>query len=255
MTLYMMRLDPDMRRATRWGAERGVSPPDADAGYLWHALLTEAFGDRAPKPWRFVERGSSSPHLLGYVGADRSELLDYSRAFADPAACAALGLDTLAVKPMPERFPAGGRLGFEVRLRPVVRTSFTLEGARRKDNRARVEIDAALHAALAAREADPEAPPPDVDEVYKSWLCERLTCGGAKAETRSMKLVWRRRAAIVRKDAARRTGVHGRKGGGPDIGIAGALEVVDSSAFSDLLAHGVGRHRAFGFGMLLLRRA
>jgi CRISPR system Cascade subunit CasE len=40
---------------------------------------------------------------------------------------------------------------------------------------------------------------------------------------------------------------------GPDAVLEGVLEVVDGEAFAALLRRGVGRHRAFGFGMLLLR--
>jgi CRISPR system Cascade subunit CasE len=35
--------------------------------------------------------------------------------------------------------------------------------------------------------------------------------------------------------------------------VVGALEVRNSEAFANLLARGVGRHVAFGFGMLLMR--
>jgi CRISPR system Cascade subunit CasE len=37
--------------------------------------------------------------------------------------------------------------------------------------------------------------------------------------------------------------------------VTGTLRVGDAEAFRALLARGLGRHRAFGFGMLLLRRA
>ena len=40
---------------------------------------------------------------------------------------------------------------------------------------------------------------------------------------------------------------------GPDVVMQGRLRVSDPQAFAQLLARGVGRHRAFGFGMLLLR--
>jgi hypothetical protein len=42
---------------------------------------------------------------------------------------------------------------------------------------------------------------------------------------------------------------------GPDAVFKGQLQVGDATAFNRLLARGVGRHRAFGFGMLLLRPA
>ena len=43
--------------------------------------------------------------------------------------------------------------------------------------------------------------------------------------------------------------------GGPDAVLAGQLRVKNQQAFAQLLAHGIGRHRAFGFGLLLLRPA
>ncbi len=42
---------------------------------------------------------------------------------------------------------------------------------------------------------------------------------------------------------------------GPDAVFTGLLQVRDSAAFAALLARGIGRHRAFGFGMLLLKPA
>jgi CRISPR system Cascade subunit CasE len=39
----------------------------------------------------------------------------------------------------------------------------------------------------------------------------------------------------------------------PDVTLRGRLSITDSAAFADLLRRGVGRHKAFGFGMLLLR--
>jgi CRISPR system Cascade subunit CasE len=42
---------------------------------------------------------------------------------------------------------------------------------------------------------------------------------------------------------------------GPDATFTGLLAVGNPEAFAGLLARGIGRHRAFGFGMLLLRSA
>jgi CRISPR system Cascade subunit CasE len=40
----------------------------------------------------------------------------------------------------------------------------------------------------------------------------------------------------------------------PAAVVEGTLDVIDPDAFQILLRDGVGRHRSFGFGMLLLRR-
>jgi CRISPR system Cascade subunit CasE len=66
-----------------------------------------------------------------------------------------------------------------------------------------------------------------------------------------------RRARLARRGAPDEAGrraltVEGRQGGGPDVILAGELTVADAEGFLALLARGVGRHRAFGFGMLLL---
>ncbi|MFV0281486.1 MAG: type I-E CRISPR-associated protein Cas6/Cse3/CasE [Rhodoblastus sp.] len=255
MRLHMLRLDPDFHRVAAWGRTHRVSWPEADPGYLWHALLTATFGALAPKPWRLVEPPRGRAHILGYVEADKAALEDHARSFADPAAAAAIGLATLETKQMPDRFAAGRRLGFEVRLRSVVRSNLAPDGAGGRTGRVRAEIDAALHAALAAREADAAAPRPEAEQIYRTWLAERLNRGGAHADTGAMQLLWRKRAAIVRRNAERAAILVGRKGGGPDIGLAGVLEVTDETTFQATLARGVGRHRAFGFGMLLLRPA
>ena len=42
---------------------------------------------------------------------------------------------------------------------------------------------------------------------------------------------------------------------GPDVVLKGRLQVDDSDAFTQLLRRGIGRHRAFGFGMVLLKPA
>lgn len=41
----------------------------------------------------------------------------------------------------------------------------------------------------------------------------------------------------------------------PQAKLGGILTVQDGTAFQTLLARGIGRHRAFGYGMLLLRPA
>ena len=42
---------------------------------------------------------------------------------------------------------------------------------------------------------------------------------------------------------------------GPDAVLNGELVVGDPAAFASLLANGVGRHKAYGYGMLMLRPA
>ena len=83
------------------------------------------------------------------------------------------------------------------------------------------------------------------EEVYCNWLGRQFESrGGAKLE--SATLVSFQRTQAVRK-------LHGRHSEGPDALMRGVLEVTNGPAFANLLAGGIGRHRAYGYGMLLLR--
>ena len=83
------------------------------------------------------------------------------------------------------------------------------------------------------------------EAVYQDWLRERLArCGGATLESATLQSFQRTRA--VRKQRARYSE-------GPDALMRGNLVVTDGEAFAELLSTGVGRHRAYGYGMLLLR--
>jgi CRISPR system Cascade subunit CasE len=238
----MIRLDPDIARAMEWGAREKIIKPGGDDSYLWHALFKGAFGEFAPRPFRLVEpSGGRSPYLLGYVKVSEDALHNYAATHADPAVAAALGIGTLAVKSMPSAFKSGCKLGFEVRVRPVVRQT---KGGDRNRKR---EIDVFLQRA----QADPEGEKPLRAKVYHDWLAERLLAGGAKLE--EMAIVWLRRSTITRRGRTRAIEVHGNKGGGPDACFKGSLMVSDPEAFHAFLARGVGRHRSFGFGMLLLK--
>jgi CRISPR system Cascade subunit CasE len=240
--LTMIRLNPDIGRAMEWGAREEILKPGGDDGYLWHVLLKRAFGEHAPKPFRLVEpRGGGEAYLLGYTASARESLAAHAAAYADPTVAEALRLSSLGAKAMPEVFAAGHRLGFEVRLRPVVRQ--TLNGDRDRKR----EIDVYLQRCL----AQPEAPKPERTAVYREWLAAALRQGGASLDV--MSIAWLRRFTIIRRGASRDLSSHGKKGGGPDLCLRGTLTVVEPAKFQPLLARGVGRHRSFGFGMLLLK--
>lgn len=237
MTLHMLRLDPDPLLFAQWAAREGLLPADADPGYAWHAILRAAFGDLSPKPFRLVERPGRPDYLVGYGPADASAMAGHAATFADPVVATAINLPSLAVKQMPGAFAAGTRLGFEVRVRPVIRQD--ADGDRRRSR----ERDAFL----AAIDGLPPETRVDREQVYRDWLGERLAAvGGARVE--SAKAVSLRRSRVLRRGADRRL----RRVDGPDVTIMGIVAVTEPEAFGNLLARGVGRHRAFGFGMLLL---
>jgi CRISPR system Cascade subunit CasE len=227
----MIQLRPDLGRLMRWATREGLVPArgEADLGYVLHAALAGGFGPLAPKP--FALQAGRTPSVLGYSAQDGKALRTQADSFAVPEIHNLLALDGLACKAMPAAFLLGQRLGFAVRARPVVRTD------REGDRNRVVERDAFLLS----------PPGSNRGEVYTSWLARHLEAGGA-------------RVVMVALEAFRLTAVQRRADDrgfrsrcGPDATFGGILEVSDPDAFATLLARGVGRHRAFGYGMLLLR--
>ena len=93
-----------------------------------HCLLTECFGDLAPKPFRLiVPRGAACGVLYGYGHAEANSLREAAGIYADPLQAKIFPGHTINSKPMPTEWQAGKRLGFETRIRPVVRRSRNVE--------------------------------------------------------------------------------------------------------------------------------
>ena len=233
--LQMIRADIRVQQFQRWMGSRRLQ----DADHAMHCLLTECFGELAPKPFRAIfPRGCAKGTLYGYTTADADALRDAAGAFACPLQSQIIPAASLDGKTMPVEWAAGQRLGFEVRIRPTRR----LKRPSGAEQRRTVERDAFLMQAL-----DDTKETRSREEVYKEWLRERLRkCGAAGLESATLQSFQRIRA--YRKRNANHIE-------GPDALMRGELTITDGAAFANLLKMGVGRHRAYGYGMLLLRPA
>lgn len=242
MSFHLLRTEPDATALANWATRNRVMSSDGDYGYALHALMTAAFGDLAPRPFRYL---GGKNGLLAYTAAEMDELR-LRAGLAAPDVARALGLDAMDSRPFPTVWPSNQRLGFEVRVRPVVRTT---------DGR---EQDVFLHTVGKQPQSEPLANPnPLVNRqaVYVDWLArqfgtnEAAVLENAVTESFALTRVYRR----GRSDQAgkRKT----TQTAGPDVVFKGVLRVGEPDSFSNLLARGLGRHRAFGFGMLLLRSA
>ncbi len=238
MTFQLMRLQPDPIALAAWATRHGVLSPDGDYGYALHGLLSAAFGEQAPKPFRYMDNKQG---LLAYTH-ENLETLRQHASLAMPDVARALGLNELDARPFPNTWKEGQVLGFEVRIRPVIRA---------KDGR---ERDAFLHAvdAIPAAEGGGIA---QRAEIYSGWLAKQFSVDGA-AQIIQAQMDEFRLTRVLRKAS---TGENGKRKSqavtGPDAVFKGQLQVGNPEAFARLLARGVGRHRAFGFGMLLLKPA
>lgn len=282
MTLYLHSFRPDLGRLLRLAARERLLPPGDDPGYAIHAVLAATFGEHAPKPWALLppgQGGGPAGRLLAYAREPLDVLRQHAATFADPAFSAPLALDDADNRPMPTTFAAGARLGFRVRVRPVVRTGRPLAGhpsvaergerARERDvYLARIAAEERIGAgapnealAFAHGSSESGAPPRSRSACYLEWLDARLRDAGASI-ARGAGDGPPEDAFAARVDAFRFTRLLARDRGGarsrtqhpegPDATITGTLVVDDPTRFADGLARGVGRFRAFGFGMLLL---
>ncbi len=255
MTLHLVRLAVDRRKLAQYAAERRLA--DDDSGYAVHHALRRRFSAAGPQPFRYFAEHPRGPHLLGYV-TDRI-------AFEEAAALPAID-DLLSqifpqlpdIQQMPTSWRAGSRYDFEVRVRPVVRF-----GKRKRAERAlregawqpnASELDAYVAACERVVAAGGRTDTIDRAAVYRDWLLVRLA-GIADVPSVDLRAVLRqrtRRSFHVPGDIPPprpRTDVVE----GPDAVLAGTLCITDPDRFAAMLARGIGRHTAFGFGMLLLR--
>jgi len=244
MNLHMLQLHPDPRALVRFLVSQGLNDAgDGDLGYGIHAWLKATFGDLAPAPFRLRldSRQLKPPKLLAYTQQCRDRLLDQALTFAEPTARAVCALEkdlAVAELPGPECWLAGRRLGFEVLACPVARKTGT-----------GVERDIFLHHADRAS-ADTGL---NRAKIYGDWLGGQLD-GAARLD--QVELAGFRLARQLRR--GRHDDWDGRKNNRltrPAALLQGVLEVRDGAAFHGRLARGIGRHRAFGYGMLLLRPA
>ena len=237
LDFHLIHLSPDLNRLLPWAQRQGLIPDrgQGDLGYAFHAALRAAFADLAPQPFSF----RSGQGLLAYT--TQAKAMRTAVAVATPEVANMLGLDAtpqspgLLIRPFPTTWKVGQLLSFEVRVRPVVR----------KDDK---ELDAFLSAAQRM---------PDVvlsrEAVYADWLKRQF---GEVATLHEVRMTEFSLSTVVRRVAMQVEGGRPKRPvQGPDAVFTGNLQVRNDAAFAALVARGIGRHRAFGFGMLLLKPA
>lgn len=245
MTLYLIRFGLRSSALAEWAARRGLLQGGSfEEGQALHHLLGETFGPGVLQPFRLLAvPGGPEASLYGYSTTEPEALCDTARAIALPEALAILPVAGLEAKPMPAGWRVGQRLGFDIRLRPVVRLAKPIPahadnaGRPMPARKAGAETDVFLAHILRAPGCETEV---TREAVYADWLAARLAPAARLAETR---LVRFQRSRAVRAGVIE----------GPDATLQGTLEIVSPEAFADLLVRGVGRHRAYGYGMVLLR--
>lgn len=189
--------------------------------YAAHQMVHDLFGEVTERP--FIYRAGR----LDERGADA--LVVSTIPPVDDAATISSAVGTVAefkTKPFTSEPALGRAFDFSIE---VNATSTAIRTGKRHDI-----WDAAC------RKADGTTP--EMKDVYGPWLAERLAAG---AKVQRIGVTGRRRVRVWRKP-------RGRPMTFVVAEMIGTLSVTDPSAFSDLLVRGIGRGKAFGFGMLML---
>jgi len=233
----MVELRPDLAAIFRFLHGQGLDTrgADEDLGYGIHAWIAAAFGELAPKPWRLLLDQRRPPRVLGYSHSNAAQLRQRMEAFSTPEVFEVCGSDGIASKPMPE-WQSGCRLAFELQCCPIGRKA----GSGIEKDLFLIRADTEPNRKL-SREA-----------VYCDWVRDALQRDQA-AKITSIRLAGFR---LVRQTRQSQNGEGRRKQSHPvrpQATLQGELLVANPNSFTMLLAHGIGRHRSFGYGMLLLR--
>jgi CRISPR system Cascade subunit CasE len=245
--LHLVQVSVDLAGLMRRARDRGQRLDELDTGYLLHGWLEETFGPGRLRPFR-IEHGRGSEkapddpspdlRLLAWSEVGEGALQQHVQEFAEPTAARAV--HGVASKLLPETWTEGRRLGFAVRVCPTVRSRVPLPGEAPRDT---------------PHERDAWQPGPDAptrEAVYVDWLRSRLDTGGVVSMERAGLDGYRRARLHRRTQGAQRAA---RQVGLPEAWMSGVLVIREPARFSEWLRHGVGRHRAFGFGMVVLRPA
>lgn len=229
--MFMVKMDVNIASLTRWAKRNGlfVQNVEDDLGYGLHAILINLFGESAPRPF-FLQKDRSGYSLLGYTMANKTDMLDYVSAFADPDACAAIDIENIGHKKMPSSFKSGAYFGFSVRCRTTIRNH--------NENGKYVEKDAYTLDASLSKFGN-----------YASWLEGRLKKAGCGL--RDVKITRALNTISLRRDENRKL----VPVSGPDISFSGTLFIENDALAATGLYNPIGRHGAFGYGMVLLSPA
>lgn len=211
-----------------------------DPDYVLHCLLAELFGPGKVQPFVQDPR-SRGQAFLGYSSTDSDALQGQAQAVAPPEIYNLVDWEESQSKALPVSWKTGARVGFRTRVCPLVRGPSGHGRGNSPIKKNKPEVDAYL--ARCWREDNP----PSREEVYREWLEGELH----RSDAVEMESAWME--AFRLKRAIRRT--RERKAQSitrPDALFKGVLRIKDSEGFMSLLARGLGRHRGFGFGMILL---
>ena len=230
--MHLIQTAVDMPAAIRHCRAVGLPATSLrDENVVAKTVLTECFAGPVIRPWAVIAKHAVTMTIAGYsklTGPDLAKrralgLPSLQQAVAEPIGC-----------PVPE-FEVGQRLAFRTRIVPTMHV---------RDGDKTLTRDAFLVAV--ERSAEGVA---DRGEAYADYLRDRME--GAVIE--EVTLANFNLARVARRHAE--SGAGWREHTAPVAELTGILTVTDPAQFRSLVAAGVGRQRAYGYGFLRLAPA
>ncbi len=208
-----------------------------------HRLVWSMFpSDLQERP--FLYRENAPSHAVG--SSARCELMILSRRTPTDAE----GLFDLETKFFAPVLQVGQRLRFSLRANPTAQKSETDAEGRRKSRRYDVVMAALKEVEKGA--ARLEARPRLIQQAGLDWLKRQGDRSGFRLPDQEVKIDGYEQFDI---DPENRRATRGKRAVHSRLEFEGVLEVTEPQAFLRQLAEGFGRARAFGHGLMLIRRA
>ena len=248
--LYLIRGTINEQELTRWMNENSMQ----DRDFAIHCLLRESFGsEKGLQPFRATNKaGEVRSFIYGYSASAMEELATTALFSQGPVEAKVLPPSSLEGKEMPSTWEEGQKASFEIRTKPVIRVAQKREYINRemrpiaeeRNLKPRSEIDVMQWERMKA--GFHRRNPPRPEEVYTEWLRKKLLpTGAATLENKSVKLVSIRDRPLQRQRGGKTTQSQ-------EVVMRGTLRIADPKRFNNLLTKGLGRHKSYGYGMLLL---
>lgn len=204
-------------------AQVGLKQVDTD--YLIHSFLEETFGPRMVKPFCVppeMQRINDQIRIVGYSDSTSEQLTEFAKEVAPVGFFNAIVGD-VQHKPMPADWKLGAAYLLTARMAPVTRSS----------------------------RGDKTLLPIAGDDTLERWVAEKFEKTMAVQVVGLPKLLSLKNTTSYRSCA---TGSHTMIPV-PDMWVQMSVRVANSEMFTSLIRQGVGRHRSFGFGMVLVSKA
>ncbi|WP_148252066.1 type I-E CRISPR-associated protein Cas6/Cse3/CasE [Aidingimonas lacisalsi] len=229
--MYLSRVKVDLNGLSR----EALFEIMGGGAYAAHQLLWRLFPEyQGPRPFLFRQEMEDPEN----GGAPRGLPLFYVLSDRGPAPLP--GLLEAQCKSFTPVLEVGDQLAFRLRANPTVAKSVAGKRGQRAD-----VLMAAKYPFEAGKERTSQACIEAMDEAARGWLVERAESCGFRLPVEPEVGAYRQHALPKSK---------GRPIRFSSVDYEGLLEVTDPGRLTETLAHGIGRAKAFGCGLIMLRR-